>query len=56
MINITNLKNYLSEELESIYQDAVFIVTEKTGLNQSISPEKCCYLLEKLLAKNWLPN
>ncbi len=52
----SNLKNYLSEELDNIYQDAVFIVTEKTGLNQSIFPEKCCYLLEQLLDKNWLPN
>ncbi|MGB5594898.1 MAG: DUF29 domain-containing protein [Crocosphaera sp.] len=52
----TNLKNYLSEELENIYQDAVFIVTEKTGLNKSIFSEKCCYLLEQLLDKNWLPN
>lgn len=50
----TNLKNYLSEELESIYQDAVFIVIEKTGLNQSVLPEKCCYSLEELVDKNWL--
>ena len=52
----TNLKNYLSEELEGIYQDAVFIVTEKTGLNKPLFPEKCCYSLEKLLNKTWLPN
>ncbi|WP_107668105.1 DUF29 domain-containing protein [Cyanothece sp. BG0011] len=50
----TNLKNYLSEELESIYQDAVFIVIEKTGLNKSVLPEKCCYSLEELVDKNWL--
>ena len=52
----TNLKNYLTEELENIYQDAVYIVAEKTGLNQSVFPEKCCYSLLKLLNKNWLPR
>ncbi len=52
----TNLKNYLSEELASIYQEAVFIVTEKTGLNKSVFTEKCCYSLEQLLDKSWFPN
>ncbi|MDJ0731798.1 MAG: DUF29 domain-containing protein [Crocosphaera sp.] len=52
----TNLKNYLTEALEAIYQDAVFIVTEKTGLNKSVFPENCCYSLEEILDKTWLPN
>ncbi|MGK7884579.1 MAG: DUF29 domain-containing protein, partial [Crocosphaera sp.] len=55
-IMTTNLENYLSEELENIYQDAVFIVTEKTGLDESVFSENCCYSLLQLLDKTWLPR
>ncbi|MDJ0582057.1 MAG: DUF29 domain-containing protein [Crocosphaera sp.] len=55
-IMTTNLENYLSEELENIYQDAVYIVTEKTGLDQSVFSENSCYSLLQLLDKNWLPR
>ena len=55
-IMTNNLENYLSEELENIYQDAVYIATEKTGLYQSVFSENCCYSLLQLLDKNWLPR
>lgn len=52
----TNLNNYLLEKLEVIYQDAIFIVTEKTGLSSDKFPKNCCYSLDQLLDKNWLPD
>ena len=52
----TNLKNYLLDNLEDIYQDAVFIVSQKTGFNLNIFPNNCTYSLEQLLDKNWLPG
>ncbi|MFM8295681.1 MAG: DUF29 domain-containing protein [Microcystaceae cyanobacterium] len=51
----TNLKQYLLENLEDVYQESVFIVTQKTGLDLQIFPAFCPYSLEQLLDKNWLP-
>jgi len=50
----TNLKQYLLENMGDIYQDSVFIVTQKTGLSLQIFPSICPYSLEQLLDKNWL--
>ncbi|GBF80043.1 DUF29 domain-containing protein [Aphanothece sacrum] len=52
----TNLKKYLLENQEDIYQEAVFIVTQKTGLSINIFPSNSPYSLEQLLNKDWLPE
>lgn len=52
----TNFKLYLSDELADIYQESVFIVSQKTGLSFEVFPAVCPYSLEQLLDKNWLPN
>ena len=51
----TNLKQHLSDNREDIYQESVFIVTQKTGLSLQIFPSICPYFLEQLLDKSWLP-
>ncbi|MFM7191176.1 MAG: DUF29 domain-containing protein [Microcystaceae cyanobacterium] len=51
----TNLKQYLLENLEDVYQESIFIVTQKTGLSLQVFPSICPYSLEQLLDKNWLP-
>ena len=51
----TNLKQHLSDNMEDIYQESVFIVTQKTGLSLQIFPSICPYFLEQLLDKSWLP-
>lgn len=51
-----NLKNYLLESQEEIYQDAVFIVTQKTGLSSEVFPSSCLYSLEQVLDKSYLPD
>ncbi len=48
-----NLHNYLANELNIIYQDALEYVQEKTGFSVNF-PEKCPYTLEQLLDKKWL--
>ncbi|MFM6061007.1 MAG: DUF29 domain-containing protein [Microcystis panniformis] len=49
-----NLRNYLEEELNSIYQDALGFVKIKT-MNTVIFPSQCPYSLEQLLDRSWLP-
>jgi len=51
----TNLQQYLLENMGDLYQESVFIVTQKTGLSLQIFPSICPYSLEQLLDKNWLP-
>ena len=48
----TNLHNYLANELNIIYQDALEYVQEKTGFSVDF-PEECPYTLEQLLNKKW---
>lgn len=48
----TNLKQYLSENLEDIYQEAIYIVNQKTGLNPNSFPSRCPYSLEQLIDKD----
>ena len=48
----TNLHNYLADELNLIYQDALEYVQEKTGFSIDF-PEECPYTLEQLLDKKW---
>lgn len=50
----TNLRNYLAEELESIYQDALGFVKIKT-VNSVKFPPECPYSLEQLCDRSWLP-
>jgi len=45
----TTLKNKLNQDLESIYQTALKIVLQKTGLPANQFPRNCPYSLEKLL-------
>ncbi len=52
----TNLQKHLSNNLEDIYQESVFVVNQKTGLSLTIFPSNCPYSLGQLLEKTWLPN
>lgn len=51
----TNLHNYLSNELNIIYQDALDYVQEKTGFLGDF-PQECPYTLAQLLDKKWFPD
>lgn len=48
----TNLQNYLNNELNSIYEDALEYVRQKTGFSVDF-PEQCPYTLDQLLDKKW---
>jgi hypothetical protein len=50
----TNLRNYLEQEFDNIYEDAVRYVRQKTD-NQVNFPDTCPYSLAELLDPNWLP-
>ncbi|MBE9229240.1 DUF29 domain-containing protein [Phormidium sp. LEGE 05292] len=50
----TNLRNYLQENLNSIYNDALLFVNKKTGYSVEF-PDECPYTLEQLLDLNWYP-
>jgi hypothetical protein len=50
----TNLKNYLLEDLDKIYEDARLIVKKKTQLNHL--PVNCPYGFTELLEKEWFPE
>ena len=50
----TNLRNYLSQELLSIYGDALVYVRIKTRFKVNF-PINCPYTLEQLLDIDWLP-
>ncbi|NEO20588.1 MULTISPECIES: DUF29 domain-containing protein [unclassified Moorena] len=51
----TNLRNYLDDELSSIYNDALGFVKIKTQ-NSVTFPSECPYCLEQLLDIEWLPK
>jgi hypothetical protein len=51
----TNLYNYLADELDVIYQDALGYVQEKTGFSVNF-PEECPYTLEQLLEDEKVPK
>lgn len=51
----TNLRNYLDDELNYIYQDALGFVKIKTQNTVSF-PLECPYALEQLLDVEWLPH
>jgi hypothetical protein len=44
-----NLRNYLDNELETIYQNAVKIVSKKMNYHINQFPEQCPYTIEQLL-------
>ncbi len=48
----TNLRNYLVNELPSLYQDALRFIKAKTKLTKL--PINCPYTLEQLLDLDWL--
>ena len=50
-----NLRNYLEEELNSIYKDALGFVKIKTQNSVSFPPE-CPYSIDQLLDIEWLPE
>ena len=52
----TTLKNKLNEDLASIYQTALKIVLQKTGLSKDTIPENCPYSFEQLLDDTWYPD
>jgi hypothetical protein len=51
----TNLHNYLDNEINIIYQDALDYVCQKTGFSVDF-PQECPYTLEQLLDKKFLPK
>jgi hypothetical protein len=51
----SNLRNHLTNELPSIYQDALTYVQRKTRFKVDF-PEQCPYTLEQLLNINWFPD
>ncbi|MFB2839791.1 DUF29 domain-containing protein [Floridanema evergladense] len=51
----TNLRNYLQENLNLIYKDALRFVQEKTGKTVEF-PSECTYTLDQLLDLNWYPD
>ena len=51
----TNLRNYLSQNLPSIYDDALIYVQTKTRF-RVMFPSDCPYDLEQLLEISWFPN
>jgi len=52
----TNLEKYLLDNQERIYQDAVFIVGQKTEISPHNFPLNCPYSLEQMLDRHWLPE
>jgi hypothetical protein len=52
----TNLHNFLNLNLEKIYQKALRITKDKTGLNFSVFPKQCPYTLDQLLDEDWFPE
>lgn len=52
----TTLENKLHEELASIYQTALKIVLQKTGLSKDHIPENCPYSFGQLLDDSWYPE
>lgn len=52
----TNLRQHLLDNMGDIYQESVFIVTQKTGLNLEIFPLICPYSLEQALDTSYLPD
>jgi Domain of unknown function DUF29 len=51
-----SLKNYPFEQLEESYQRACRQAAKQTGIDPSIFPDKCPYLLELVLDESWLPE
>lgn len=51
----TNLRNYLDDELSSLYNDALGFVKIKTQ-NSITFPSECPYCLDQLLDIEWLPK
>lgn len=51
----TNLRNYLDDELNSIYKDALGFVKIKTQ-NSVKFPAECLYSIDQLLDIEWLPE
>jgi hypothetical protein len=49
-----NLRKYLEQEFDTIYQKALRYVRKKTK-NQVNFPDTCPYTLEELLNPDWLP-
>ena len=52
----TTLKNKLVQELDHIYNVAVKVVVQKTGLASNLFPDNCPYSLEQLFDDNWYPQ
>ena len=52
----TTLKNKLVQELDHIYNVAVKVVVQKTGLASNPFPDNCPYSLEQLFDDNWYPQ
>jgi len=51
-----SLRNYPAEQLEESYQRARRQAVKQTGMEISMFPEACPYLLEVVLAEGWLPE
>jgi hypothetical protein len=51
-----NLRKYLDENLETVYQEAVKYTALKTGIEKDNFPDRCPYTLDQLLDENWFPE
>lgn len=51
----TNLRNHLTQNIDSIYQDALKYVNAKTGFNVEF-PGNCPYTLEQIFDPDWFPK
>lgn len=52
----TTFLKKINEDLASIYQTALKIVLQKTGLSKDTIPENCPYSFEQLVDDNWYPE
>jgi hypothetical protein len=51
-----SLRNYPAEQLEASYQRARRQAAKQTNLEVAVFPDRCPYLLELVLADDWLPE
>lgn len=51
-----SLKNYLTEQVENSYARSQKQTAQQTGLDITVFPSTCPYLLDNILKQDWLPK
>ncbi len=51
-----SLKPYLRDAVLESYSDALDLAMRETSLAKNCFPQECCYTLEQILDKDFLPN